>query len=121
MLANAYAAIAALLPFFALLAPHDALAAGRKYHPGHYVVLLKAQADHRTMLATLKPGVVGFVKRYTWRSLEPTPGNYDFSEIRDDLAWTAAYGMHLIVLIEDKTFDSERSTPAYLDTYALRN
>jgi hypothetical protein len=113
--------LAALLTVASLIAPHDALAAGRKYHPGHYAVLFKSQSDHRTMLATLKPGLVGFVKRYTWRSLEPTPGNYDLSEIREDLNWTAAYGMRLIVLVEDKTFVAERSTPAYLDAYAVRN
>jgi hypothetical protein len=113
--------LAALLTLSALFAPHEALAAGRKYHPGQYVALFKSQSDHRTMAATLKPGVVGFLKRYTWRSLEPTPGNYDFSEIRDDLAWTAAYGMRLIVMVEDKTFVPERSTPAYLDQYTVRN
>jgi hypothetical protein len=113
--------LAALLTVASLLAPQDALAAGRKYHPGQYVVLFKSQDDHRTMLATLKPGVIGFVKRYTWRSLEPTPGNYNFSELRDDLTWTAAYGMRLIVLIEEKTFVAERSTPAYLDAYTVRN
>ena len=113
--------LAALLSLAAFFLPHDSLAAGRKYHPGHYVALYKTQSDHRTMSATLKPGVVGFMKRYTWRSLEPTPGNYDFSEIRDDLAWTAAYGMRLIVMIEDKTFVAERSTPAYLDQYSVRN
>jgi hypothetical protein len=112
--------IAALLTVTTLLAPHDSLAAGRKYHPGQYVVLFKSQDDHKTMLATLKPGVIGFVKRYTWRSLEPTPGNYNLSEIRDDLTWTASYGMRLIVLIEDKTFVPERSTPAYLDAYTVR-
>lgn len=116
-----FALLAALLFLGASFAPHDALAAGRKYHPGHYVALYKTQDDHRTMAATLEPGVIGFMKRYTWRSLEPTPGNYNFSEIRDDLAWTAAYGMRLIVMIEDKTFVAEKSTPAYLDKYLLRN
>jgi hypothetical protein len=111
---------AALLIVASLFATQDAVAAGRKYHPGHYVALFKTQDDHKTMLATLKPGVIGFVKRYTWRSLEPTPGNYDLSEIRDDLAWTASYGMRLIVMVEDKTFVPERSTPAYLDAYTLR-
>ena len=29
--------------------------------------------------------------------------------------------MHLIVMVEDKTFTPEKPTPAYLDAYALRN
>jgi hypothetical protein len=73
------------------------------------------------MAASLKPGVKGFMKRYKWRDLEPTYGNYDFSEIRSDLAFAAAYGMRLIVMIEDKSFKAVRYTPPYLDAYSLRN
>lgn len=93
----------------------------RKYHPGHYVALLSEYGSQAYMASSLKPGVQGFMKRYRWRDLEPTYGNYDFSEIRSDLAWTAAYGMRLIVMIEDKSFKAMKPTPAYLDAYALRN
>lgn len=93
----------------------------RKYHPGHYVAMLRGQSSQSLMTASIKPGVVGILKRYTWRSLEPTPGAYDFSAIQSDLAWASAYGMHLIVMIEDKTFVVERPNPAYLDPYTPRN
>lgn len=93
----------------------------RKFHTGHYIVLMRANDDQSVMTASLKPGVVGFVKRYAWRSLEPALGTYDFAEIQSDLNWAAAYGMHLIVMIEDKTFLPERPTPAYLDSYTLPN
>ncbi|HET7203332.1 MAG TPA: hypothetical protein VFI92_08185 [Steroidobacteraceae bacterium] len=96
---------------------------GRKYHPGHYVSILR-DAYWRTqtvMTDSIKPGVVGMSKRYTWRQLEPTLGNYNFSEIQSDLNWAAAYGMRLVVMIEDKTFILERPTPTYLDKYTLRN
>lgn len=73
------------------------------------------------MLNSIEPGVVGFMKRYTWRSLEPSLGVYDFSELQDDLNTAASQGMHLIAMIEDKTFTLERPTSAYLDAYTLRN
>jgi hypothetical protein len=95
----------------------------RKYHPGHYIALLRDRGSRtqEVMTASIKPGVVGMSKRYTWRSLEPTLGNYNFSEIKSDLNWAAAYGMRLVVMIEDKTFVLERPTPAYLDKYTPRN
>jgi hypothetical protein len=93
----------------------------RKYRPGHYIALLRSFDSQSIMSASVKPGVVGFMKRYTWRSLEPTLGAYNFSEIQSDLHWAAAYGMKLVVMIEDKTFVNEKPGPAYLDQYALRN
>jgi hypothetical protein len=95
--------------------------AARKYHPGHYIALMRGQDSQSVMTSSLKPGVVGVMKRYTWRSLEPTQGNYDFSEVKADLAWAQAYGMKLIVMVEDKTFVVERPTPAYLDKLTIRN
>ncbi len=93
----------------------------RKFNPGQYIALLPEYGSQAYMAGSLKPGVKGFMKRYKWRDLEPSPGVYDFAEIRSDIAWTAAYGMRLIVMIEDKTFTATRSTPAYLDRYSLRN
>ena len=95
--------------------------AARKYHPGHYIAVMRGNDSHATMTASIRPGVTGIMKRYTWRSLEPKQGAYDFSEIRRDLDWASAYGMKLVVMIEDKTFTLERPTPAYLDTLTIRN
>ena len=98
------------------------LSAGtRKYHPGHYVALLRGTDTQAIMAASIKPGVVGFMKRYSWSALEPTKGVYQFAEVRSDLNWAAAHGMRLIVMIEDKTFKVELPTPTYLNQYALRN
>jgi hypothetical protein len=95
--------------------------AARKYHPGHYIAMMRGNSSQATMTASIRPGVRGIMKRYTWRSLEPTKGDYDFSEIRSDLDWASAYGMRLVVMIEDKTFTLERPTPAYLDSLTVRN
>jgi hypothetical protein len=94
----------------------------RKFRPGHYIALLNCCDSQSVMAQSMKPGVVGFMKRYTWRSLEPTLGAYNFSELQSDLYWAAAYGMKLVVMIDDKSFKlNEKHSPAYLDKYALRN
>ncbi len=96
-------------------------ASGRKYHPGHYTIMVH-NADTQTLMASaVQPGMVGIAKRYHWRLLEPTQGNYDFSAIKSDLAWAAANGMRLIVVIDYKTFVDEKAGPAYLDALDIRN
>jgi hypothetical protein len=94
----------------------------RKFHPGHYTVLLHATGGQRYMdEAARQPGTRGIMKKYRWRDLEPTQGVYDFAGIQADLAWAQAYGMQIIFMIEDKTFQPERPNPAYLDSVTARN
>jgi hypothetical protein len=63
----------------------------------------------------------GFIKRWTWRSFEPTLGNYVLAthEIASDLAWCQARGKKLIVMIEHRTFGYSDNQPApdYLIPY----
>jgi hypothetical protein len=93
----------------------------RKYHPGHYIALLRGEDTQTIMAQSIKPGVVGFMKRYSWPALEPTPGKYQFAEIKSDLAWAHAHGVRIIIMIEDKTFVKELPTPPDLDAYTARN
>ncbi len=93
----------------------------RKYHTGHWIVMGRGADSQALMQQAVKPGVVGVVKRYSWRSLEPAQGTYQFSELASDLAWATANGMRLIMMIEDKTFVMERPNPAYLDAYTPQN
>jgi len=94
----------------------------RKYHPGHYITMLRGSDSPGAMATAIQPGVVGLLKHYSWPSLEPSKGVYDFSEIAADLNWAAAHGMRLIVMIEDKTFTNEIPTPGYLGSqYVLKN
>jgi hypothetical protein len=97
------------------------VAGGRKYHPGHYIALLRGSDSQGAMVTAIQPGVVGIMKRYSWPALEPTPGHYDLSAISADLNWAAAHGMHLVIMVEDKTFKEEIPTPAYLSKYVLHN
>ena len=103
------------------LAPALAASTTRKYHPGHYIALGRGAATQAIMAASIKPGVIGFMKRYTWRSLESAQGVYQFSELKSDLAWMAAHGLYLVAMIEDRTFTPEKAGPAYLDKYELAN
>ncbi|MDR2877079.1 MAG: hypothetical protein LBV36_03440 [Chromatiales bacterium] len=85
-----------------------------KYHPGHYIALNDWDGPVQ-MIEAVQPGVQGFLKRYTWLSLEPQFGVYDFSQIQTDLVLARDHGMQLVVMIEDKSFDpSVRLTPRYL-------
>jgi hypothetical protein len=97
------------------------LASTRKYHAGHYIAMLRDWDTQAIMATSIKPGVVGFLKRYSWRALEPTPGAYQLTQIQSDLAWAKANGMQLVVMVEDKTFVNELPTPPDLDKYAVRN
>jgi hypothetical protein len=102
------------------LAP-PADAATRKYHPGHYTIIINGVGAQKFMSSSIQPGMVGMVRRYSWRSVEPTKGTYDFSVIKSDLAWATANGMHFIVVITYKTVDGTMDGPAYLDPYEIRN
>jgi hypothetical protein len=95
--------------------------ATRKYHPGHYIALLPGWDAQSVMATSIKPGVVGFMKRYDWPVLEPTPGVYQLAEIQSDLAWAKAHGMQLIVMVGDKTFVKQLPTPPDLDQYTAKN
>jgi hypothetical protein len=95
-------------------------ASARKYHPGHYTIVVNGVDAQAFMSSSLLPGMVGIVRRYTWRSLEPSQGVYDFSVIKSDLAWAAANGTHFVVVI-DYDNDVEKVGPAYLDAFEIRN
>ena len=45
----------------------------RKFHPGHYSVILPAHNhSQKYMDDALRPGMRGIMKKYSWRELEPT-------------------------------------------------
>ena len=95
----------------------------RKFHPGHYVAIGKAEGAKAITKAANK-GVTGVQLRYRWAILEPEEGRYDFSAIARDLAAAKRAGLQLVVMVEDKSFDHEVPTPAYLQdkhTVATRN
>jgi hypothetical protein len=115
------AALAALATI-ACIPAANAYTTTRKFHPGQYTVILMAHNDQqRYMDDANRAGMRGIMKKYNWRDLEPTQGNYNFTKIQADLNWAQAYGMQLIIMIVDKSFKLERPNPAYLDTLTPRN
>jgi hypothetical protein len=95
--------------------------AQRKFHPGHYVSIPRAEAPNG-FSAALTKGITGVELRYRWVELEPEQDHYQFTAIARDLAAAKSAGVQLVVLIEDKTFVDEVPTPAYLaDKYTIRN
>ena len=52
---------------------------------------------------------------YSWRQLEPTKDEYDFSAIREDLVFLTSKGKKLFVQLQDVTFSESRiNVPRYL-------
>ena len=52
---------------------------------------------------------------YSWRQLEPEQDKYDFSAIRDDLAFLTSKGKKLFIQLQDVTFSESRiNVPRYL-------
>ncbi|MFC4761919.1 hypothetical protein [Dyella koreensis] len=51
---------------------------------------------------------------YTWRSLEPEKGRYDFSAIEEDLAFLHSIGKQLWIQLQEKSFTPRRNVPDYL-------
>ena len=63
------------------------------------------------------PGVSGAQITYPWKRLEPRKGQYDFSEIEEDLNFLNSKGKKLFIQLQDVTFDSARyAVPNYILT-----
>jgi hypothetical protein len=71
--------------------------------------------------AVLGKGLTGVQLRYSWANLEPEEGRYDFSVIERDLEAVERARLQLVAVIQDKSFNQEVPTPAYLrDEHTLR-
>jgi len=89
------------------------LAAGTKWHPGHYVYV----GDRKVLKDDYIPSPVfrGVQKNYFWSDLEPTKGHYDFSEIDKDIEFLRDRGLYLAAQITYKTFKpGTTGVPAYI-------
>ncbi|HEY7120401.1 MAG TPA: hypothetical protein VH475_27680 [Tepidisphaeraceae bacterium] len=67
----------------------------------------------RTFLDT--PAIEGAQLKYTWPQLEHAKDEYDFADIRHDLAFLKAHGKRLFIQVQDASFDpSIVPIPRYL-------
>lgn len=86
--------------------------AGPKWHPGHYLFVGNGDIkDEHIRTAHFR----GVQRCYSWAGLEPAPGRFDFSSIRNDLARLTPHGRQLVLQIQYKAFGKDqRHVPPYL-------
>jgi hypothetical protein len=98
------------------LALCDPALAGTTGKPANF--LYTGSGDLEKFRAILKrPDIDGVQIVYSWKSLEPSMGQYDFSAIERDLATTDALGKKLFIQIQDRFFSIEaKRVPNYLAT-----
>src|SRR5438477_9086829 len=81
----------------------------------HYVFFNRERAriHERAFLET--KAFEGAQLKYTWRELEPEKDAYDFSAIRQDLAFLTSKGKRLFIQLQDSSFDNSIvNVPRYL-------
>ena len=63
---------------------------------------------------------VGAQLKYSWKELEPSEDQYEFSEIRRDLDFLIQHNKKLFIQLQDVTFDTVRVfVPEYLTTETI--
>ena len=85
--------------------------------PVHHYVFFGQDRENLTTAKSFldTPVLEGAQVTYSWRQLEPGPGRYDFSLIREDLAFLTARRKKLWVQLQDVTFSAARvNVPRYL-------
>ena len=104
--------LVALSPFFSAETPVSAAPSP----PANYLFLDDGEVGaYRSLLS--RSDVAGAQRVYSWRSLEPRKGRYDFDAIERDLAAVQAVHKKLFVQVQDRFFESKaRNLPNYLLT-----
>jgi hypothetical protein len=83
----------------------------------HFVYFARDREAIRDHPFLSVPRLQGAQIMYSWRQLEPTRGQYDFSQLHDDYDYLAAHGKKLFVQLQDATFlNSNVGVPDYLRT-----
>ncbi len=98
-------------------------AAGIKWHPGHYMSMRNSHRyddqdfGYVRALAN-EPSVMGILRDWKWRDVEPKKGEYDFSEIDDYLkaVKNLPRAKHFIIRIENRAFGGQKGmvVPDYM-------
>ncbi len=82
----------------------------------HYVFFGQDREKIKEAASFLKTTALeGAQVTYSWRQLEPKQDEYDFSYIREDLAFLSSKGKKLFIQLQDVTFSESRiNVPRYL-------
>jgi len=97
-----------------------------KWYPGHYVIN-QPYDNWSTALVDEAAGikaVTGIKLRLTWKSLEPTRGNYDFGNLDRLLAYCKSKGLRVFAEVQERNFGGTNPgavLPAYLANEANAN
>lgn len=86
--------------------------------PRHYIYFPGREANGsniRADKALADPRFAGAQIVYTWRSLEPVEDQYDFSAIKQDLAYLSSIDKKLWIQLQEKSFQPDlKNVPDYL-------
>jgi hypothetical protein len=81
----------------------------------HFVYFARDREAVRDHALLTNDNFVGAQIMYPWRQLEPAEGEYDFSAIREDVDYLAAYGKRLFLQLQDASFTPNyKPVPDYL-------
>jgi len=85
---------------------HAAKSKSAPWHPGNYIYCVNTDPTDAELARLLAASsrFRGVQVMYTWRSCEPTKGNYNFSRIKKHLAMAKAANKHLFVQVQFKGF-----------------
>ena len=81
----------------------------------HFVYFARDRASIIDHPLLKHPMFQGAQIMYTWRELEPQPGQYDFSTLKEDYEYLRKHGKKLFVQLQDATFYPRyNAVPKYL-------
>ncbi|MEM9631762.1 MAG: hypothetical protein AAGA50_10585 [Pseudomonadota bacterium] len=81
----------------------------------HFVYFARDREAIRDHVLLTNDNFSGAQIMYPWRQLEPSKGQYDFSDIREDVDYLAAHGKRLFIQLQDASFTPDyKPVPDYL-------
>lgn len=84
----------------------------------HFVYFSRDRASIKNHPLLFSSRFQGAQIMYSWKELEPEKGQYNFSIIKEDIAYLSTYGKKLFIQLQDVTFDKRyKAVPNYLLTH----
>lgn len=99
--------------------------AGIKWHPGHYLLPNMVHSAGNKLSPSVitdladEPAIQGLQLKVNWALIEPTRGNYNFSELEAHLAQLEKIGKRYVLQVMDRNFGGSSAQgvlPPYLAT-----
>ncbi|MBP7550298.1 MAG: hypothetical protein KA761_08420 [Gemmatimonadaceae bacterium] len=84
--------------------------------PQHYIFFRRDHERIAELGFLSNPSIAGAQLTYTWRELEPAPGQYEFAAIHELLSFLRARGKRLFLQVQDVSFGERVLVPDYLLT-----